>query len=102
MNEVDNIRVNIPDYANLVKQAKLKAKELVSQKEQLRRLIGFIDLTTLSGDDRRSVVENLTDKAVQHKCAAVCVYPARIKDVVNRLKSHSNSNVRVASGKLTL
>lgn len=105
MMDLNNIPVTIPDYKPLVEEAKSRAKELAKQKEELRRLVSFIDLTTLSGDDRRSTVEKLTDRAVQPcpsnpglKCAAVCVYPARVADVVNRLKSHPNSGVHVASG----
>lgn len=102
--DLNNISVNIPDYKRLVEEAETRAKEMSADKEQLRRLIGYIDLTTLSGDDRRSVVEKLTDRAVQPwpqekdvHCAAVCVYPARVADVVNRLKTHPNSGVNVAS-----
>jgi hypothetical protein len=104
--DLKNIEVNIPDYKNAVEEAKKRAKELSGKKEELRRLIGYIDLTTLSGDDRRSVVEKLTDRAVQPwdqdktvHCTAVCVYPARVLDVTNRLKTHPNNKVHVASGR---
>jgi len=55
-------------------------------------LIPLIDLTTLSGDDTRDRVEKLADRAltpvsskISLKCAAVCVYPARVADVVKHL-----------------
>jgi deoxyribose-phosphate aldolase len=104
--ELNNIEFRIPDYKKSVEEAKKQAKERLTKKEELQRLIGYIDLTTLSGDDRRSVVEKLVDRAVQPwdqdksvHCAAVCVYPARILDATNRLKSYPNNKVHVASGK---
>jgi deoxyribose-phosphate aldolase len=91
-----------------VEQAKGKAKELATQRDELLLLIKCIDLTTLSGDDQRSTVEKLTDRAVHPlnsdpsvHCGAICVYPARVSDVVHHLKKHyPNSGVNVASGRL--
>jgi deoxyribose-phosphate aldolase len=77
------------------------------KKEKLIKLIKLIDLTTLSGDDTPAKVAQLVDQALQPipsdanvnldkpdslHCAAVCVYPARLIDVVNHLKKSVSSN----------
>jgi len=75
-----------------------RIKKLSTDERQrlLLQLIGYIDLTTLAGDDTKQRVTDLTDKAICPisgnkkddqgvHCAAVCVYPARVIDVVERL-----------------
>lgn len=73
----------------------------------LLKSVTFIDLTTLGGDDTASNVKALCSKAVNPinlsfefvpiQTAAVCVYPARIKDAVSALTELNGQNVAVAS-----
>jgi deoxyribose-phosphate aldolase len=86
-----------------VAKAKKDAIELAKNKDEVKKLISYIDLTTLAGDDTRSRVEKLVDKALMPvssdeslHCGAVCVYPARVKDVVRHLKS-KGKKLNVAS-----
>ncbi|KAI6179316.1 2-deoxy-D-ribose 5-phosphate aldolase [Aphelenchoides besseyi] len=91
--------------ASIISRAEDRGRALAEVKDELKLLIQCIDLTTLAGDDTRTRVEKLTNKAVRPvdstpdlQCGAVCVYPARVVDVVNRLKSLPNSSkVHVAS-----
>uniref|UniRef100_A0A914XDF7 deoxyribose-phosphate aldolase n=1 Tax=Plectus sambesii TaxID=2011161 RepID=A0A914XDF7_9BILA len=84
------------------------AKTLLDKRPELASLITYIDLTTLAGDDTPLRVHGLVDKALEPldatirgqlgtaadavHCGAVCVYPARVADVVNRLKQHRQGN----------
>ncbi|VDD90198.1 unnamed protein product [Enterobius vermicularis] len=86
-----------------IEKIRRKAKELLSDKSVLVKLIQHIDLTTLAGDDTRKRVEELVDKALHPypadpkvKCAAVCVYPARVTDVKNYMNTKAEK-VRIAS-----
>ncbi|XP_046734895.1 deoxyribose-phosphate aldolase [Diprion similis] len=75
----------------------------------LIKAVTCIDLTTLGGDDTFANVERLTKKAVKPivlpfewegslSTAAVCVYPARVADVVQTLKNlDALGKVNVAS-----
>lgn len=66
--------------------------------ELLLLAVSCIDLTTLAGDDTPTNVERLCYRAVHsldqdilpqysdYKCAAVCVYPARVPDCVKTFK----------------
>uniref|UniRef100_A0A915KK14 deoxyribose-phosphate aldolase n=1 Tax=Romanomermis culicivorax TaxID=13658 RepID=A0A915KK14_ROMCU len=69
----------------------------------IHKIIGLIDLTTLSGDDTPDIVRKLVDKALSPlpskrdiSCAAVCVYPARIVDVVEHM-NNCDRKINVAS-----
>ncbi|VDK87892.1 unnamed protein product, partial [Litomosoides sigmodontis] len=71
--------------AEVIDTVRQRAQSMIAADDQLLKLISFIDLTTLNSDDTNGVVERLIDKAVlpypakaETKCAAVCVYPARI------------------------
>lgn len=84
-------------------EAEKEAKKLASNKEELRKLIGYIDLTTLAGDDTKSRVTALLDKALAPSaadsslhCGAVCVYPARVADVKRHLTA-KGANLNIAS-----
>ncbi|MBN1632806.1 MAG: deoxyribose-phosphate aldolase [Ignavibacteria bacterium] len=67
-----------------------------------KKLISFLDLTTLEGKDTRDTVVRLCEKAKfpspgrndVPSCAAVCIYPVFIKTVKENLKG---SGVRTAS-----
>ncbi|KAH7705047.1 Protein F09E5.3 [Aphelenchoides avenae] len=73
------------DLARTVEQSKQDAEQLAGNKDELKKLVAYIDLTTLSGDDTRARVQKLAQRALEAapglKCGAVCVYPARVKDV---------------------
>ncbi|MFH4975075.1 hypothetical protein AB6A40_001784 [Gnathostoma spinigerum] len=85
----------------------VKIKESVSSlrkdKDEVKRVISHIDLTTLAGDDTSQRVEALVDKALAPypqdatiHTAAVCVYPARVTDVKNHLIK-LGKDLRIAS-----
>ncbi|TMS34703.1 hypothetical protein L596_002240 [Steinernema carpocapsae] len=68
--------------------------ELLKDPNEVLSLVQYIDLTTLAGDDTKKRVEELVNKALlpyqadgNVHCGAVCVYPARVADVVGHLKS---------------
>ena len=90
-----------------IARATARGRELATQPAELRLLVRCIDLTTLAGDDTRARVEALALRAAQPSpndaklsTAAVCVYPARVADVVRALNGISSSHkVRVAAGK---
>ncbi|CAJ0585739.1 unnamed protein product, partial [Mesorhabditis spiculigera] len=70
-----------------------RAKELLGDKNEVRKVIGYIDLTTLAGDDTKERVVALVDRALAPvpadasiHCGAVCVYPQRVADVAGHLK----------------
>ena len=89
----------------------------LSPDEELKLLlltVSCIDLTTLSGDDTATNVERLCYRAkkaldfdeVDHpvgfdheqvKCAAVCVYPARVVDCSQTFKRLNESGINIAA-----
>jgi deoxyribose-phosphate aldolase len=96
-------KIPIEGKEDAVAKAKKDAIELAKNKDEVKKLISYIDLTTLAGDDTRTRVEKLVDKALMPvpsdeslHCGAVCVYPARVKDVVRHLKS-KGKKLNVAS-----
>ncbi|KAI1720177.1 deoC/LacD family aldolase domain-containing protein [Ditylenchus destructor] len=91
------------DDCELLRKVSKQAKSLENNKDELKSLIKYIDLTTLSGDDTPAKVIQLASKAIlpypqqpDIRCAAVCVYPARILDVVKYLKKE-NQDLEIAS-----
>lgn len=54
------------------------AAAAVASDETPARSIPLIDLTTLSGDETADDIEALCDRALAHKIAAVCIYPAHL------------------------
>lgn len=87
----------------------------LSAEEELKLLlltVSCIDLTTLSGDDTATNVERLcyrakhaldsdeTDLGIEHekvKCAAVCVYPARVVDCSNTFRRLNEAGINIAA-----
>lgn len=71
-----------------------------------KRLISFLDLTTLEGKDTKDAVIRLCEKAkspVSDRndipcCAAVCVYPVFIKTVKENLKNSGVKTATVSTG----
>jgi len=105
---------DLADYAKIQSTCarfteKVKGLSPADRKRLLIELIGYIDLTTLAGDDTKQRVSDLVDKAIEPfggskgktesaQCAAVCVYPARVVDVVERLAfKNAKDKIGVAS-----
>ncbi|KAI0979893.1 hypothetical protein GJ496_001935 [Pomphorhynchus laevis] len=76
----------------------IQIRKVTCQKQWLIKCIQCIDLTTLNSDDTPSVVKDLTEKAIHPfgrilgdpeltgvQCAAVCVYPSRVRDVKKKI-----------------
>ncbi|KAK5973978.1 hypothetical protein GCK32_003346 [Trichostrongylus colubriformis] len=81
------------EIASVTARYEKEAGDLVTHKEEIRKLVGYIDLTTLAGDDTKDRVVKLVDRALSPipgdsstTCAAVCVYPQRVHDVTKHLK----------------
>ncbi|KAM6216295.1 deoxyribose-phosphate aldolase [Rhynchocyon petersi] len=110
---ISKVHVNQP--AVLRRAEQIQARRTVKKEWQaawLLKAVTCIDLTTLSGDDTSSNVQRLCYKAkypiredllealnVHDKgitTAAVCVYPARVRDAVKALKA-AGCNIPVAS-----
>lgn len=112
---VENVHINANYLNSLSKQFTDLDFERVEKSESLvLKIVEFIDLTTLSGDDTDEVVKKLTLTATQvlskvewHavpgwqlgiKTAAVCVYPARVKAVFNTLRADDRAGtIKVAA-----
>lgn len=82
----------VTEIASAVARYEKEAATLVRNKEEVRKVVGYIDLTTLAGDDTKARVTALVDRALTPipqdpsiTCAAVCVYPQRVADVVERI-----------------
>uniref|UniRef100_A0A914L9I3 deoxyribose-phosphate aldolase n=1 Tax=Meloidogyne incognita TaxID=6306 RepID=A0A914L9I3_MELIC len=89
--KADDVLLEIPQV--LKEEIIEESKRLSKIRSEIERLITFIDLTTLMGDDTKSRVDDLVNSAIspvkqnlQIKCASVCVYPARVvtgKETIN-------------------
>jgi len=100
-----NFRKYETDIASLSKRAKAIISDTKLNSDERRKILsdilGFIDLTTLSGDDTDERVIELCKKAMSFKnedknipnVAAVCVYPVFAKLVSEQLK---DSEVKTA------
>ncbi|CAI5443410.1 unnamed protein product [Caenorhabditis angaria] len=80
------------EIAQITAKFEQEAKGL-RNKDEIRRIITFIDLTTLNGDDTGSKAVAVAKRAIQPiptdasiHCGSVCVYPQRISDIVKYLK----------------
>lgn len=82
-----------------------RASKNIDRQIALKRILSFIDLTTLSGDDTNQRVSDLCRKASSYEnntagisnVAAVCVYPVFAKLVSDSLKD-SNVNTACVAG----
>ncbi|ESN90819.1 hypothetical protein HELRODRAFT_158082 [Helobdella robusta] len=109
-----NVNINLPAVKRRAQQ--LSGRRTVKKEWQLAwllRAVTCIDLTTLSGEDTTSNVQRLCHKASSPvrkdllkaidcddlglTCGAVCVYPNRVEDSKNYLKSISAQNIPIAS-----
>lgn len=101
------------DYSFSLKEIESRVKvisemkfDLFERKENLRKILECIDLTTLSGDDTEEKVKNLCSKALSFSeiniqnpnVAAVCVYPVFAKLVSKTLFGSGIKTACVAGG----
>ncbi|CAJ0607069.1 unnamed protein product [Cylicocyclus nassatus] len=95
------------EIASATARYEKEAETLLKDKAEVKKVIGYIDLTTLAGDDTRGRVVALVDRALNPipedssvTCGAVCVYPQRVADAVKHLaeKKKSLSVASVAAG----
>ncbi|RCN34025.1 deoxyribose-phosphate aldolase [Ancylostoma caninum] len=95
------------EIASATARYEKEAAQLVKDKAQVKKVIGYIDLTTLAGDDTKGRVVALVDRALNPvpsdpsvRCAAVCVYPQRVADVSKHLaaKKKTFNVASVAAG----
>lgn len=109
---VNDIQINTKYLQDLTTEFEsIDFTQIKNKQAILVKIIQFIDLTTLSGDDTNEVVQKLTKKAIQPlkaqlkekvgeeiHTAAVCVYPARVKDVIDTLnRENAKDKIKVAS-----
>ncbi|XP_011634168.1 deoxyribose-phosphate aldolase [Pogonomyrmex barbatus] len=105
------VYINEPAVNKSVRQIEFLATTIKGDNKVawLLKAITFIDLTTLTGSDTSSNIEELCKKAVNPTdklpfewkkplhTAAICVYPSRVKDAVKALKKLKKTDVKVAS-----
>lgn len=104
--------INEPGINADVRQVQYLATSITEKNKiaWLLKAIGFIDLTSLNGDDTKIVIERLCNKAVEPvsklpfpwekpiHTAAVCVYPSKVRHVVQILNDRNAADVvKVAS-----
>jgi deoxyribose-phosphate aldolase len=99
------------DYNTTQKELTVRAQNIIAKgkinldkKQALKQILGFIDLTTLNGDDTTQKVEALCAKAESYfdgdqgipNVAAVCVYPVFANTVHHALKGTDINTACVA------
>lgn len=77
--------------------------QVSSRSERARKLIGYIDLTTLEGDDTEEKVRSLCRKGMLKEkglpdVAAICIYPSLLKYASGELEGSSIRLASVAGG----
>ncbi|KAM3719818.1 putative deoxyribose-phosphate aldolase [Dirofilaria immitis] len=91
----DDIRfLDLSMITTMIDTVRQRTQSMVHIEDQLLKLISCIDLTSLNSDDTDDVINHLIDKAIlpypakpETKCAAVCVYPARVAGAKRYLHS---------------
>jgi deoxyribose-phosphate aldolase len=94
--------ISLPTYPYSFKDIQERIEEIKKQsllnfssdKEVVQFALNCIDLTTLEGSDNTKKIEQLCNKSLRYKTAAVCVYPVFVKQAKELLK---NTEVKVAS-----
>lgn len=71
-----------------------RASRAVATPELARKAISLVDLTSLSGKETEEEIASLCQKAATHGVAAVCIYPAFLRQARPLL---NGSNVRLAA-----
>ncbi|MGC8864470.1 MAG: deoxyribose-phosphate aldolase [Bacteroidales bacterium] len=89
----DNQRI-----ASIIQASEELARKNVDNKDLIRSLLQFIDLTSLNGNDTRASIDKLCDLALRipSGVAALCVYPPFAGQVRNRLKGTGIKTAAVA------
>lgn len=100
----DSYSFSYPEIEARIDKILKDKHQLSDRKEVLKKIVGLIDLTTLSGDDTTQKVKQLCMSAVSFKnqqlgipeVAAVCVYPVFAQTVHDELKGTAVSTACVA------
>ena len=84
--------------AAIISRSEAQARENADNKELLRELLHFVDLTSLNGNDTTATIDKLCNLAlnVPGGVAGVCVYPPFAAQVRQRLKGTSIKTAAVA------
>jgi len=98
----NNYTYTSEDIPKRIQSILTKGKQDLDEQKAFRRILSFIDLTTLEGGDTEEKAANLARQACSYasadknipNVAAVCVYPTLVKVVKENL---SDKNIGVAS-----
>lgn len=101
----ENYNYNFGDLTSRVNDIVDSSIGKIDRLDVLRKILSFIDLTTLSGDDTDEIVTQLCEKAMSYQddstnisnVAAVCVYP-NFAGIVSSLLVDSNVNTACVAG----
>ena len=82
------------ELAKRAEEIRMESRELANRNSVLKQILGFIDLTTLSGDDTTQKIHDLCRQGITYfdgeqgipNVAAVCVYPVFANAVHHALK----------------
>lgn len=99
-----NLSINEKEVNKAISDIKEKSKGLKT-KESLKKILSFIDLTTLDGTDTPEKAQKFADNVNQFtgqfpnypNVAAICVYPALVPEVKKHLK-FKNFNLASVTG----
>lgn len=69
-----------------------------SEKEMCSKMLSLVDLTSLDGTDTQQKINDLCQKAILYKTAAVCVYPYYARQVKESLAGSGIQTACVAGG----
>ncbi len=94
MHNFSEYKFTLPELTQRVQSIIEQGKKETDRQQVLKQILGFIDLTTLNGDDTTQKVETLCAKAESFfdgdqgipNVAAVCVYPVFANTVHHTLK----------------
>jgi deoxyribose-phosphate aldolase len=94
MHNFSEYKFTLPELTQRVQSIIEQGKKETNRQQVLKQILGFIDLTTLNGDDTTQKVEALCAKAESFfdgdqgipNVAAVCVYPVFANTVHHALK----------------
>jgi deoxyribose-phosphate aldolase len=100
-----NLNINEAEVTKALSEIKGKSKSLKT-KENLKKILSFIDLTTLDGTDTAEKAQKFAEKVNQFNAqfpnyrnvAAICVYPALVPEVKKHLKDKNFNLASVTGG----
>jgi deoxyribose-phosphate aldolase len=79
-------KVDVSDISQMVKMASDKITEMQARQGWVNLAISLLDLTSLNADDEPAAIDLLTQQARENMVAAVCVYPAFIRQCKEALE----------------